>query len=411
MILLRRLVVFALAITATAVSQPKQMPACGAQCLSTGLTASSCDPKDAPCICQDDILQSNVSTCVVMSCTIKEALLARNMSSTMCQLPVRDISDITPNITSVFMSLGIVATFMRCLQFKKHFGAEDIFAVLALLAAVAMGALEYPMAKDGMGRDIWTIEPENISRIIKFTWIVEMLYIAIMSWIKLAFLCLYLRIFPNEGLRKVIFVLMALVSGFFFAFLIGIALNCIPVSHIWTGWTGETEGECLNFNSFGIACSVINIALDLAVIGLPLREIQKLSLSLAKKLLLMGMFGAGFFITIVSILRLKVVIDFANTTNATYDNVPTAYWSVIECFSAVICVNMPAIRRVFKKLTASCFGTTETESYHDPSDSPVRVMKRRATELSILKTVNTSVHSERRCDESDKVQLVERNKT
>lgn len=123
-----------------------------------------------------------------------------------------------------------------------------------------------------------------------------MLYIVSMSSIKMAFLCLYLRIFPNEGLRKVIYVLMILVTGFFLAFFFGIAFNCTPVSYVWTSWTGETEGRCLNFNSFGISCSIINILLDLAIIGLPLREIMVLSLNLTKKLLLLTMFGTGFLL-------------------------------------------------------------------------------------------------------------------
>ncbi|EAU32039.1 glutamate decarboxylase [Aspergillus terreus NIH2624] len=95
-----------------------------------------------------------------------EALTAQNMSNTMCGIHGRDISSITPTITSVFMGLGVAVTLMRCLQFRNQFGFEDVFALLALISAVAMGALEYPMARDGMGRDIWTVEFESITRII-----------------------------------------------------------------------------------------------------------------------------------------------------------------------------------------------------------------------------------------------------
>ncbi|KAG2420233.1 hypothetical protein HFD88_005034 [Aspergillus terreus] len=307
----------------------------------------------------------------------------------MCGIHGRDISSITPTITSVFVGLGVAATLMRCLQFRNQFGFEDVFALLALIAAVAMGALEHPMARHGMGRDIWTVEFESITQIIMFTWIVEVLYIVSMSSIKMVFLCLYLRIFPNEGLRKVINVLMILVTGFFLAFFFGIAFNCTPVLYVWTSWTGETEGKCLNFNS------------------LPLREIMNLSLNLTKKLLLLTMFGTGFFITIVSILRLKVVVSFANTTNATYDNVPTSYWSIIECFSAVICVNLPAVRRFFRRIVAPFSQDESSSKASDPNGYPVGTMKRTPIELSILKTVDTTIRTEHiRCNDSDEIQLV-----
>ncbi|PLB43464.1 hypothetical protein P170DRAFT_480437 [Aspergillus steynii IBT 23096] len=114
-------------------------------------------------------------------------------------------------------------------------------------------------------------------------------------------------------------------------------------------------GHCLNFNAFGWSCAIWNILLDLAIMAVPLYEIKRLSLRSTKKLLVMVMFGAGFFVTIVSIIRLKAIIVFASTTNPTYDNVPTAYWSVIECYGSIICLNIPAIRRFWWRSKAFYF--------------------------------------------------------
>lgn len=41
---------------------------------------------------------------------------------------------------------------------------------------------------------------------------------------------------------------------------------------------------------------------------------------------------------------------------ATDDYVPVAYWSLIESYTAVICVSMPAIRRLFNRFLYTCFG-------------------------------------------------------
>ncbi|KAL2865775.1 uncharacterized protein BJX67DRAFT_357307 [Aspergillus lucknowensis] len=320
----------------------------------------------------------------------------------MCGIEPRDISHITPAVTSVFMALAIAATLARCMESRHHFGPEDIFALLALFLAIPMGALEYPMAKDGFGKDIWSLPFDNITRIVKFTYILQLLYIAALASTKMAFLCLFLRLFPSEGIRRAIWLLIAINVLYFLAFFLPTALNCLPVSYIWTKWTGETEGSCLNFNAFGIANATTNIALDLAVISLPLHKIAGLSVSLSKKIMLLSMFGLGFFITVVSILRLRVVITYQTSANATYDTVPTSYWSIIECFTGIVCINIPPIRRLYRKISHFLFGTAQTEEqvYHDatrepsgPSDgSRGRRMPR--MELSILKTVDTTVRHE-----------------
>lgn len=121
-----------------------------------------------------------------------------------------------------------------------------------------------------------------------------MLYVGAITSIKMAFLNLYLNIFPNFGLRNAIYIVMGIVVAFLFAFFFGVCFNCLPVSYIWTSWTGETTGNCLDFNSFGIACAVINIVLDVTVMALPLHEIMKLNLRPMKKLLVMLMFCTGF---------------------------------------------------------------------------------------------------------------------
>ncbi|KAE8132846.1 hypothetical protein BDV38DRAFT_287321 [Aspergillus pseudotamarii] len=359
----------------------QQMPPCAATCMETGLGGSSCSPIDTQCICTDTALQQNISVCIVMTCSVKEALISQNASNTMCGIEPRDISHITTIVTSVFMSLAITFTVMRCSESRDHFGPEDIFAILALIFAVPMGALEYPMAKDGYGKGIWTLPFDNITRIVKFTWLLQLLYIPALAATKMAFLCLYLRIFPSTGIRRVIWVLIAMNALYLLAYAFGTAFNCLPVSYIWTKWHGEAEGSCLNFNAFGIANAATNITLDLAVIGLPLHKIAALSVSLSKKIMLLSMFGLGFFVTVVSILRLRVVITYATTTNATYDTVATSYWSIIECFSGIVCINLPSARRLYRKVTHFCFGTSRTgqeETYQNVT--PNSSFRRQETE-------------------------------
>ncbi|KAJ5625835.1 Nucleic acid-binding OB-fold [Penicillium lagena] len=391
-------------------SGAEEMPACAMQCMETGVKGSSCSMTNTTCICADVPLQANLALCVETSCTVKEGLTTRNLTSTMCHEPFRDKSNIIVVINSVFMALAIIVTFIRSLQFHKQFGLEDIFATVGLLSAVVMGALEFLMIDAGYGRDIWTISFANIELILKYNWVVEMLYIVAVVAVKMAFLCLYLKIFPNIGLRRVIYALMGFSTLYFLVFTLGICFNCLPVTYIWTAWTGETHGSCLDFNAFGIACAVINIVLDVVVMALPLHEIIKLNLRPWKKVLVIVMFCTGFFITIISIIHLTFVVTFADTTNATYDYVPVAYWSLIESYTAFFCVSMPAIRRFFNRILFTCCGIADScQQESDPkSDASAFHRRTRSKNLSIRRTTKTSVSREplsRR--DSDAVNLVD----
>ncbi|KAJ5967134.1 Nucleic acid-binding OB-fold [Penicillium viridicatum] len=322
----------------------------------------------------------------------------------MCHSPIRNKANVITITNSVLGGLAIVATFIRSLEFHKHFGLEDIFVIFGLLFSVGMGILEFFMVDAGYGRDIWTISFSNITFILKYNWIVEMLYVGAITSIKMAFLNLYLYIFPNFGLRNAIYIVMGIVVAYFFAFLEGICFNCLP-----TSWTGETKGSCFDFNAFGIACAVINIVLDVTVIALPLHEIMKMNLRPMKKALVMLMFCTGFFITIVSIIRLKSVVTFAYTTNTTYDFVPVAYWSLIESYTAVFCVSMPAVRRLFNHLLNTCFGIQNSHQVKSETYDRSKGLQRptRSKSLSIGGNIKASSSQEPLTrQDSDSVELV-----
>lgn len=66
----------------------------------------------------------------------------KNATSTLCGEPVRDITNITPIVTGVSGAIAIIAVGIRCSQYT-YLGADDVFAVLSLAAALPMGVLEF----------------------------------------------------------------------------------------------------------------------------------------------------------------------------------------------------------------------------------------------------------------------------
>lgn len=111
-------------------------------------------------------------------------------------------------------------------------------------------------------------------------------------------------------------------------------------------------------------------------------------------------------------------MQFASSTNPTYDNVPTAYWSVLEAFVGIFCVCMPALRRFLAAIFPRCFGSTQNNSkyeHYDTPNTPNRLSNGKITGSKnskasfggkgITKTLETTIES--RIGEDDEIQLVE----
>jgi len=92
---------------------------------------------------------------------------AQNITQTLCEQPVRDITNITPIVTGVAGGAALLAVIVRTLITGTEFALDDLFAVTAFITALPMGILEFFMAADGFGKDIWNIEPAHVYRIVR----------------------------------------------------------------------------------------------------------------------------------------------------------------------------------------------------------------------------------------------------
>lgn len=73
----------------------------------------------------------------------------------------------------------------------------------------------------------------------------------------------------------------------------------------------------------------------------------------------------------VSILRLQSLLQFANSTNPTWDNLAVTTWSTVEINVGIICACMPSLRvllvRIFPKILATTRNTSTNKYYAQSS--------------------------------------------
>ncbi|PVH81289.1 hypothetical protein DL98DRAFT_559877 [Cadophora sp. DSE1049] len=370
---MRRLVAFLLVLLA-AVSQASaqtaaqeqlisSLPSCALKCLVAGLGTSTCAPTNTTCVCLDAPLQSSIATCVTSNCTIKQSLIAKNVTSTLCEVPVRDVST---RYFAISLSFGVISAAVVLLRMftkyftKATFGLDDTFMVLTLIVGVpSMVLTSHGIISNGLGRDIWTLTPKQITDFVHAFYKMELLYFLQVSLLKLTLLFFYLRIFPAKTIKRIIWGTAVFDISFGVVFVLLAIFQCSPISFYWKNWDGEHQGKCLNINALGWANAAISIVLDFWMLAIPISQLIHLKLHWKKKVGVAMMFVVGTFVTVVSIIRLQSLVTFAKSANPTWDNVPVSIWSTVEISVGMICACMPTIRILLVSLFPKIMGTTQ----------------------------------------------------
>lgn len=114
-----------------------------------------------------------------------------------------------------------------------------------------------------------------------------------------------------------VYTLIGLNSCYALAFGLAVIFQCQPLDGAWRSWDGEYQAHCVNVNYLGWSGAGVNIFFDIATLVLPLHVLAQLTMGWRKKIQILAMFAVGFFVTLVSILRLRSMIEFGSTTNVT----------------------------------------------------------------------------------------------
>ncbi|KAJ5056824.1 CFEM domain-containing protein, partial [Bipolaris maydis] len=287
--------------------------------------------------------------CFSTSCTARETLTTLNATMVMCEAPVRDRSELYRLVNTVLFALSTAAILGR---FYSHFALgrlqllDDGNMALILVCFVVKCLWRLTSSFTGLGQDMWKVPFKDIRLTLVYFWISVPFYGIEFGLGKIAFGLFYLRIFNDSGFRKLVWsiVIFTLLYTIAFAFL-GIFI-CSPVSYFWWQWDlgGEHKGKCLNNNHIGFVTASFSIFTDLAMLGLPIPQVWALHLSTKKKVGVLFMFSIGFLVTLVSIIRLHALVNFAKSSNITYDFLDTSLWSLIEIYVGIICVCMPSLK-------------------------------------------------------------------
>ncbi|WDK18536.1 CFEM domain-containing protein [Colletotrichum graminicola] len=348
------------------------LPGCAATCILHEIGRSDCSFGNQTCLCADTTYNSLVEECVIANCTVKQGLVTKNTTLTACGTPSSTETDGTLEWLRVV--LFIIPTFFFTVRMVSKYlqlstwGWDDTTFVFAYIVLAAFLPGNYYITEAGSGRDTWTLTPDQITKVLLIVYIFNLLYATCLSLIKGSIILLYLRIFPDTKIRKVLWGTLAFNGALWIVYIGPATFICKPISFFWQGWSGEMEGHCINMHAASVSHSVLQLTFDVVLLVLLASQIWGLNMSPRKKIAVLLVFSTGIFLTAVGAYRVKSLTVFAASDNPTVNTYEAAIWSHVELATGACVACFPSTRQVWNWMVPTLAEITGVKSKYGSSN-------------------------------------------
>ncbi|KAL6717504.1 hypothetical protein ACLMJK_005419 [Lecanora helva] len=259
---------------------------------------------------------------------------------------------VTWSEASLALVLILVRTYTNAV-FVKAFKWDYFWALLALVTGIIAQAILTVGATSGLGTHLRLLEPWQLVKALKYSWIAQILGIQMNGFAKNAVIAFLLRIQDRAQSRKMTFLT-------YFLYFIGIsnfAVNTTEMSMVLTScsptekfWNPVLAGNCNHvsrtyhvgyFQGSWVATS------DILLAAYPILVFWNLKISARVKVGLCLLMAGGLlaavagFIKTVAISRINVEVD------GTYSTAPLIIWAFTEHWLVLILGTLPTLRPLF----------------------------------------------------------------
>ncbi|KAK4168459.1 hypothetical protein QBC43DRAFT_117956 [Cladorrhinum sp. PSN259] len=298
-----------------------------------------------------------------------------------------------------------ISAFAVCLRFisrgylVRKLGFTDWFILLTLCSNVANTITIIFHIPIGLGRHFNELNDHQQQEYFKAMFIGVLIGNTSNILSKISILFLFLDVFVLPTMRRTTLIVMAVVAAYGIYLTFSHVFYCVPIYAFWD--VHYQPRKCLNGFVKWLIDSSLNIVLDFTIFCLPFPFLNYMTLPWKQKLWLHVVFAVGFFVCVVSIIRLAWLCVMIKSPDQSYQGVHIAYWSTLEmnlaCIVACIPTYKPLINRFCPRLLASTppnptlagfdgqYGVLDNDS-HPPtiSSGPSRLRQDAESELQIL---------------------------
>ncbi|KAK3693293.1 hypothetical protein B0T22DRAFT_37389 [Podospora appendiculata] len=266
--------------------------------------------------------------------------------------PRLDAETRVPTVVGVSVVFVAVSTVVVLLRLYTRYaivsapGPDDLTIAIAQVLSIGVSVATILQGEFLLGRHVWMVSADESIKQLKCLFAAMLIYNLAQILTKTSFLLQYRRIFQDTRTRRACLWLLVILSlwGVTQEFLVAFACNPVAL------FIPSQGAVCIDSLAVWYLTSIMNIVTDFIIFLVPLPAIYTLQLPRKQKLLVAAVFSLGFFTCAISIVRLFTLHSAINTTDPTWDNVPSAYWSVVELNCAILCASLPPLRPLLRRL-------------------------------------------------------------
>ncbi|KAI1844496.1 hypothetical protein JX266_009383 [Neoarthrinium moseri] len=264
-----------------------------------------------------------------------------------------DPSIIVGVLIAALAIISVALRFWSRRYTKTGLGWDDGLILLALLATLLTDALIIWATSSAPGADDTQDDPaadENYtpSDVLynKAIYAATVLYFTITSSTKLSIVLMYHRLFSvDPSFRSQIIAAGVLVSVYWLGLTLAAILQCVPVEYNWIPyWHPE---YCFNFNVFWFVTGILEAAIDIYIIAMPIRMVLRLQLSTSRKIATTAVFLLGVFVIASGLV--KAIVGYSPGSHAVaFDK--AEIWTEVHCCTGIVCACLPVCWQLFIRL-------------------------------------------------------------
>ncbi|KAK7985039.1 hypothetical protein PG988_002661 [Apiospora saccharicola] len=207
--------------------------------------------------------------------------------------------DKRPTIIHVTVWLHVLSTLCLILR-------------LASRKATVMQQAIITMAANGAGQHVAAIltKPDPASAIasqLKAGYAISPLNTTQLTLTKASALMLYFRIFPQRYIRRGVYIIGAVLTAWWAAFVAVNLFGCDPISRGWADSSNSCVSRSYAVNTFGTICDTI---INVLILALPVRAIIQLHVKNWQRIAIIGLFLLGGLSTASAWIRWWAVEQF-----------------------------------------------------------------------------------------------------
>ncbi|KAK3687807.1 hypothetical protein B0T22DRAFT_479091 [Podospora appendiculata] len=276
---------------------------------------------------------------------------------------------ITWSIAAIFVSLRFWTRGM----IVRVLGPADWCIALSLVAATGLSVAMLEEIRHGLGKHVYdfNLAAETVP-LNKAWWTSLITYVTTLALSKISICLLYLKVFTLEWARRASWAVLTIVAISSAFMIINTSTACIPLQAFWDK---TIEGAYCHSNKIWWANTGLAIGTDVLIFLLPIPLVVPLSLPRRQKFVVVGIFALGFFICLVSFIRLYILYrqqtDPDPIGDFTWTGTELTLWTVVEVNTSIVVACLmtlkPLVARFLPRLLDSREGAGTSS---DTSSAP-----------------------------------------